>query len=83
MAAAAWQEELSAIARQQDPQVILRRSLDLARAFQTVGTESLKSGAKREPPPPELVLRRMCEELGATCTRSRIESNRIESNRIE
>ena len=61
------QKELLELALEQDPQVVIRRSLDLARALQTVGTETLtglsSNNARPEPP---VILRRMCEELGAT-----------------
>jgi len=62
--AAELQRELARIAVKQDPQVVLRRSLDLARALRTVGGEVLPALAT--PPPPQLVLRRLFEELGAT-----------------
>ena len=64
------QKELLDLALEQDPQVVFRRSLDLARALQTVGTEAVgdvkvgsSSVALGEP---AKILRRMCEELGAT-----------------
>jgi len=61
--------ELRDLAQSQDPQVVLRRSLDLARALQTVGSETLEktvTSGGAGPPPVQLVLRRLCEELGAT-----------------
>ena len=60
--------ELSKLAMEQDPQVVLRRSLDLARAVNTVSTETIRKQGLA-PPKPEmapLVLRRLFEELGAT-----------------
>jgi len=62
------QLELAKVAAKQDPQVVLRRSLDLARAINTVGNEVGKEllTPSPKPPPLPLVLRRMCEELGAT-----------------
>jgi aarF domain-containing kinase len=61
------QKELLELAFEQDPQVVIRRSLDLTRALQTVGTEAI-TGLTTSSTPPEapVVLRRMCEELGAT-----------------
>eukprot|EP00966_Prymnesium_polylepis_P189961 4401830-Prymnesium_polylepis.1 len=62
------QQELVTIATKQDPQVVLRRSLDLARALNTVSNEVVPKflQAPTQPPPPQVVLRRLCEELGAT-----------------
>ena len=60
--------ELSKLALQQDPKVVLRRSIDLALAVRTVGTEAISSQVLT-PPTAEgvpLVLRRLCEEMGAT-----------------
>ena len=58
------QGELKDLALKQDPQIVLRRSVDLARALQTVGAETLSPGSLQQPPPPQVVLRRLCEELG-------------------
>lgn len=62
--------ELVDLGVQQDPKVVVQRTIDLARALSTVGTEALSGGlsssvdiARIAPP---VVLRRMCEELGAT-----------------
>lgn len=41
------QKELARIAAKQDPRVVLRRSLDLARALNTVGNEVLPSSEQR------------------------------------
>ena len=62
------QRELATLAAKQDPQVVLQRSLDLARALNTVGNEVGKDllTPSAQPPPLPLVLRRICEELGAT-----------------
>ena len=60
------QRELLDLALEQDPQVVFRRSLDLARAIQTVGTETLGGITTSAAPEPPVILRRMCEELGAT-----------------
>ena len=60
--------ELSKLALEQDPKVVLRRSIDLALAVQTVSTETI-SNKGLAPPSAEglpLVLRRLCEEMGAT-----------------
>jgi len=57
--------ELSQIAADQDPQVVLQRTLDLSRAVATVGQEFAGRrdlDAKLAP----VILRRLCEELGAT-----------------
>jgi len=62
--AAALARELVELGVQQDPKVVVRRSLDLARALNTVGTEALSGGLRADSPP--VLLRRMCEELGAT-----------------
>jgi len=62
--AAELASELRELGLQQDPQVVFRRSLDLARALNTVGTEVLSGGLRADSPP--VVLRRLCEELGAT-----------------
>ncbi|EOD39952.1 hypothetical protein EMIHUDRAFT_466608 [Emiliania huxleyi CCMP1516] len=61
------QRELLELAFEQDPQVVVRRSLDLARAVRVVGSETVQglSSAAAAPEPP-VILRRMCEELGAT-----------------
>mmetsp|Transcript_105405 Transcript_105405/g.183326 ORF Transcript_105405/g.183326 Transcript_105405/m.183326 type:complete len:579 (+) Transcript_105405:52-1788(+) len=60
------QRELLELAIQQDPQVVIRRSLDLARSLRTVGTEAAKDlTAGKELKAPK-VLKRLCEELGAT-----------------
>ena len=63
------QKELAELAVQQDPRVVVRRSLDLARALQVVGTEAAEtvvsgSGLSEQSVP--VLLRRLCEELGAT-----------------
>ena len=55
--------ELVQLGLKQDPRVVLRRSLDLARAINTVGNEVT---AGLQPTSPPVLLRRMCEELGAT-----------------
>uniref|UniRef100_A0A7S0PYT9 Protein kinase domain-containing protein n=1 Tax=Coccolithus braarudii TaxID=221442 RepID=A0A7S0PYT9_9EUKA len=58
-------DELSKIASRQDPKVVIQRSLDLSLALNTVGGELFGRtdlGAEVLP----LVLRRLCEELGAT-----------------
>jgi len=70
------QKELAELALSQDPQVVVRRSLDLARALQSVGSEAATATVQRGiATPPDLaelgasapvVLRRLCEELGAT-----------------
>jgi aarF domain-containing kinase len=60
--------ELSKLAMQQDPKVVVRRSIDLALAVQTVTTETIRTKGLT-PPTGEgvpLVLRRLCEEMGAT-----------------
>lgn len=60
------QRELLELATKQDPQVVIRRSLDFARSLRTVGTEAAKdlsSGKELKAP---RVLKRLCEELGAT-----------------
>lgn len=62
------QKELAELALQQDPQVVFQRSLDFARTLRVVGTEAAQkasSGGLSTESAPEL-LRRMCEELGAT-----------------
>lgn len=59
-------KELSELAISQDPQVVFRRSLDLQRALNTVGLEQISSGKTPSPEAIPLVLRRICEELGAT-----------------
>ena len=53
------------LALAQDPQVVVRRSLDLARAIQTVGNEAAQGIVSNNVSTPVL-LRRLCEELGAT-----------------
>lgn len=63
------QAELAELVLRQDPQVVFRRSLDLARALRVVGTEAAQtatagSGLSADSVP--VLLRRMCEELGAT-----------------
>ena len=63
--ARALQKELLELALDQDPQVIFRRSLDLARALRTVGTEAATAAVANNASAP-LLLRRLCEELGAT-----------------
>ena len=63
------QRELAELALQQDPQVVFRRSIDLARALQTVGTEAaVQVGplGKVDDLKAPMLLRRLCEELGAT-----------------
>merc|ERR1719261_2407408 len=60
--------ELSKLALQQDPQVVVRRSIDLALAVQTVTAENIRNNGLA-PPTVEavpLLLRRLFEELGAT-----------------
>ena len=47
-------------------QVVLKRSLDLSRALNTVVGEVLRTGASVDNRTLPLVLRRLCEELGAT-----------------
>ena len=56
--------ELLEIAFQQDPQVVLRRSLDLSRALNVVAGEALSRPL--DPTAAPYLLRRLCEELGAT-----------------
>ena len=61
------QRELLELALEQDPQVVFQRSLDLGRALQTVGTETISGlSTSATLPEPPVILRRMCEELGAT-----------------
>jgi aarF domain-containing kinase len=71
------QKELAELALEQDPQVIFRRSIDLARALRTVGIEAAESAAaaaRQGGGTPlsaadlnaPMLLRRLCEELGAT-----------------
>jgi len=57
--------ELLELALEQDPQVVFRRSIDLARALRTVGGEAATAAARNNASAP-LLLRRLCEELGAT-----------------
>ena len=56
--------ELLEIAFQQDPQVVLRRSFDLSRALNVVAGEALSRPL--DPTAAPYLLRRLCEELGAT-----------------
>ena len=58
-------KELLELALAQDPQVVFKRSLDLARAVRTVGGEAAASAVSTNVSTPVL-LRRLCEELGAT-----------------
>ncbi len=58
-------KELLELALAQDPQVVFKRSLDLARAVRTVGGEAAASAVSNNVSTPVL-LRRLCEELGAT-----------------
>jgi len=51
---------------EQDPEVVLRRSFDLARAVNTVSFETVQGAAAGEVSEPAIILRRLCEELGAT-----------------
>ena len=60
------QRELLELALEQDPKVVIERSLDLARALQVVGTETITGLSANSIPEPPVILRRMCEELGAT-----------------
>ena len=63
--AQALQKELFELALEQDAQVVFRRSLDLARAVRTVSSEAVASAVANNASTP-LLLRRLCEELGAT-----------------
>jgi len=61
-------KELSELALQQDPQVVLQRSIDLVRAVLNVGVETINTQGLT-PPTVDLLprlLRRLFEELGAT-----------------
>ena len=60
------QRELLELAIEQDPKVVFQRSLDLARALRTVGTETINGVTTGDVAEPAVLLRRMCEELGAT-----------------
>ena len=60
------QRELLELAMEQDIQVVAKRSLDLAAALRTVGNEAAADLLARKEVPLPVVLRRMCEELGAT-----------------
>ena len=64
--AAELARELAELSLQQDPQVVLKRSLDLARALNTVGAEAVSGGSLPDPAAAPKLLRRLCEELGAT-----------------
>jgi aarF domain-containing kinase len=57
--------ELLELAIEQDLQVVFRRSIDLARAVRTVGGEAAVAAVNNNASAP-LLLRRLCEELGAT-----------------
>lgn len=64
---AALLDELTRIASRQDPQVVLKRSLDLSRALNTVVGEFIgRADMPVDVTTLPLVLRRLCEELGAT-----------------
>lgn len=60
------QQELVGLAMEQDPEVVLRRSFDLARAVNTVSFETVQGAAAGDVSEPAIILRRLCEELGAT-----------------
>jgi predicted unusual protein kinase regulating ubiquinone biosynthesis (AarF/ABC1/UbiB family) len=60
------QRELLDLAIQQDPQVVFKRSLDLANALRDVGTETATQLSSSGDVAVPRVLRRLCEELGAT-----------------
>ena len=60
------QRELVDLAFEQDPQVVIRRSLDMGRALRTVGNEAIGGVIAGNSTQPAALLRRMCEELGAT-----------------
>jgi len=60
------QRELLDLALQQDPQVVFRRSLDLSNALRTVSIEAAQDLQKQKTPAAPQLLRRLCEELGAT-----------------
>ena len=47
--AAELARELAELSLQQDPQVVLKRSLDLARALNTVGAEAVSGGSLPDP----------------------------------
>mmetsp|Transcript_70514 Transcript_70514/g.117081 ORF Transcript_70514/g.117081 Transcript_70514/m.117081 type:complete len:511 (+) Transcript_70514:16-1548(+) len=64
--AAKLAQELSSLALRQDPKVVLKRSLDLSKALQIVGSESLGRTDLLSVESAPFVLRRLCEELGAT-----------------
>lgn len=60
------QSELLELAFKQDPKVVIERTLDLVKAVNTVGFETATDlSSNKEITPPRL-LRRMCEQLGAT-----------------
>ncbi len=67
--ARALRRELATLALEQDPRVVVRRNLDLARALNKVGTETAErvaAGERLDATYAPRLLRRMCEELGAT-----------------
>uniref|UniRef100_A0A7S2MLY6 ABC1 atypical kinase-like domain-containing protein n=1 Tax=Haptolina brevifila TaxID=156173 RepID=A0A7S2MLY6_9EUKA len=60
------QRDLVNLAIEQDPKVVVARSLDLARALNTVGSEAVQGVTTGNTAEPAVILRRLCEELGAT-----------------
>lgn len=60
------QKELIDLALQQDIQVVFQRSISLANALRTVGSEVVSDFAPNKEIETPKVLRRICEELGAT-----------------